>query len=377
MRIAVNTRLLLPGKLEGIGWFTAETLQRITRAHPEHEFLFLFDRPFSEEFIFSDNITPLVVSPQSRHPFLWYTWFEYSLPAVLKRSGAGLFLSPDGYLSLSANIPSLPVIHDINFMHKPGFHPWLAGKYYRHFFPRFAAKAARIATVSEYSKRDICDTFGIPPEKTDVVYNGAGDVFTPLNGEEKAHVKNELTGGSDYFIFVGSFHERKNICGLLKAFDSFRSETGQKFKLVLVGEKMNGYSRMERTLSDMRFSADVIFTGRMGAADLRKAYGASIALVFIPFFEGFGIPVLEAMNCDIPVIASNRTSIPEVAGEAAHLVDPENIRSVIDGMIKVATDEKYRETLIQRGAERRNLFSWERTADLLWGSIESVINPQR
>ncbi len=377
MRIAVNTRLLLPGKLEGIGRFTAETLQRITRAHPEHEFLFLFDRPFSGEFIFSGNIIPLVVPPQSRHPFLWYTWFEYSLPRVLKRTGASLFLSPDGYLSLSADIPSLPVIHDINFIHKPEFHRWLAGKYYCHFFPRFAAKAARIATVSEYSKNDICHTFGISPGKTDVVYNGAGDVFTPLNGEEKADVKNRLAGGSDYFIFVGSFHERKNICGLLKAFDSFRSETDQKFKLVLVGERMNGYNRMERTLSDMRFGRDVIFTGRMESADLRKAYGASIALVFIPFFEGFGIPVLEAMNCDIPVIASNLTSIPEVAGEAAHLVDPENNRSVTDGMIKVASDEKYRETLIQRGAERKKLFSWERTTDLLWESIESVIKSER
>ncbi len=377
MRIAVNTRLLLPGKLEGIGWFTAETLRRITRAHPEHEFIFLFDRPFSEEFIFSGNIKPLVVSPQSRHPFLWYTWFEYSLPAVLKRAGADLFLSPDGYLSLSANIPSLPVIHDINFMHKPEFHPWLAGKYYRHFFPRFATRAARIATVSEYSKNDICNTFGILPEKTDVVYNGAGNVFTPLSGEEKADVKDKLASGNDYFIFVGSFHERKNIIGLLKAFDSFRIETGQKFKLVLVGEKMNGYNRMERTLSDMRFRSDVIFAGRMGGEDLRKAYGASVALVFIPFFEGFGIPVLEAMNCNTSVIASDRTSIPEVAGDAAHLVDPENNRSVINGMIKVATDEKYRETLIQRGAVRKNLFSWERTADLLWRSIESVINPER
>ena len=377
MRIAVNTRLLLPGKLEGIGWFTAETLQRITRSHPEHEFLFLFDRPFSREFIFSGNITPLVVPPQSRHPLLWYAWFEYSLPRVLKRTGAGLFLSPDGYLSLSADIPSLPVIHDINFMHKPEFHRWLTGKYYRHFFPRFAAKAIRVATVSEYSRNDICHTFGISPEKTDVIYNGAGDVFTPLNGEEKADVKNELTGGSDYFIFVGSFHERKNICGLLRAFDSFRSETGQEVKLLLVGERMNGYNRIETTLSEMRFGSDVIFTGRREADDLRKAYGASIALVFIPFFEGFGIPVLEAMKCDVPVIASNRTSIPEVAGDAAHLVDPENNRSVVDAMIKVAADEEYRKTLIQRGAERKNLFSWERTADLLWKSIEAAISQKR
>ncbi len=374
MKIAVNTRLLLPGKLEGIGWFATETLKRITRGHPEHEFLFLFDRPWSEEFIFSDNITPLLVAPQARHPLLWYAWFEYSIPRILERQGAAFFLSPDGYLSLSANITSLPVIHDINFMHYPEFHPWLTRIYYRHFFPKFAVGAARIATVSEYSKKDICNSFGISPEKIDVVYNGAGDDYKPLSGKEREVVKNELAGGADFFLFAGSFHERKNIGGLLRAFDTFKTGTGSAVKLVLAGERMHGYRAMDRILEKMVSRDDVIFTGRMEPPGLRKLYGAAIALVYIPFFEGFGIPVIEAMYCNTPVIVSDRTSLPEVAGDAAHYVDPGDISSIVDGLTRLAADEKYREELIDKAAGRRKLFSWDRTADLLWRSIEAAID---
>ena len=137
MLIAVNTRLLLKDKLEGIGWFTYESLKRITKNHPEHNFLFLFDRPFSEEFIFSDNIIPIVVGPQARHPLLWYWWFEQSLPKIFHKHEPDLFLSPDGFLSLSYAAPAgtkqckqLAVIHDLNFEYYPQDFPFLARKYF-------------------------------------------------------------------------------------------------------------------------------------------------------------------------------------------------------------------------------------------------------
>ena len=119
MKIAVNTRLLLKDKLEGIGWFTYENLKRITAEHPEHQFLFLFDRKYHEDFIFSSNVTPVVCGLPTRHPYLWKLWFDYTVPKVLKKQKADLFLSTDGFLSLKTNVKSLPVIHDINFVHNP------------------------------------------------------------------------------------------------------------------------------------------------------------------------------------------------------------------------------------------------------------------
>jgi hypothetical protein len=155
MKIAVNTRLLLPEKLDGIGWFTFQVLRRLAANHPEHQFLFLFDRSFDYRFVFSDNITPLVIPPVTRHPVLWYLWLEWMVPRVLRRFRADIFFSPDGLIPLSLKIPCVTVIHDINFHHRPLDLPFASRWYYRHYFPGFARKATRIATVSEYSKSDI------------------------------------------------------------------------------------------------------------------------------------------------------------------------------------------------------------------------------
>lgn len=133
MKIAVNTRLLLKGKMEGIAVHAYHVLKRITKAHPEHQFLFLFDRPYSEEFIFSDNITPIALMPQARHPFLFYLWFEFSVGRVLNQSKPALFYSPDGFLSLRADTPSIPVLHDINYEHYPEDLPKVALWYYKKF----------------------------------------------------------------------------------------------------------------------------------------------------------------------------------------------------------------------------------------------------
>ena len=150
MRIAVNTRLLIKNKLDGMGWFCCETMKIITRNHPEHEFIFIFDRNYDKDFIFSENITPKIVRPVTRHPVLWYIWLEWVLPFKLKKWKADIFVSPDGFLSLRSGIPAIPVIHDINFLHRPKDLPFTTRIYYNYFFPEFARKATRIGTVSEY-----------------------------------------------------------------------------------------------------------------------------------------------------------------------------------------------------------------------------------
>lgn len=369
MQIVVNTRLLLPNKLEGIGFFSYETLRRITREHPEHHFIFLFDRHFDEEFLFADNVTPLILSPQARHPFLFYWWFELSVASTLNKLKPDLFLSPDGYLSLRAKCPQLAVIHDLNFEHYPKDLSFLVRKYYRYFFPRFARKAKRIATVSEFSKQDIVKTYGIAEDKIDVVYNGVNTLYQPINAALQQVTKIKYSGGNDYFLFVGALHPRKNISRLFKAFDAFKAQQPGNTKLVIVGVKYYWTHEIKMTYISMKHKDDVIFTGRLSSEELKNVLASALALTYVPYFEGFGIPIIEAMHTDTPVITSNVTSMPEVAQDAALLVDPFSVESITEGMLKISNDPALRQSLIEKGRRRCREFSWDRTAARLWKSI--------
>ncbi|MCG3167028.1 MAG: D-inositol-3-phosphate glycosyltransferase [Bacteroidia bacterium] len=373
MKIAVNTRLLLHNKLEGIGRFSFETLKRITKNHPEHQFIFFFDRPWHKEFIFSDNITPVALFPQSRHPFLWYLWFEFSVAAALKKYNADVFLSPDGYLSLSTDVPQIPVIHDLNFEHYPQDLPFLYSKYYRHYFPKYAHKAARIATVSEFSKNDIVLQYGIDAAQIDVVYNGCNENFKPVSAEVKEQTKIKFSKACPYLVYVGAQHQRKNLQNLFRAFDEYKKE-GSNYKLLISGQKKWWTSEMEDAFAGMQYKDDVVFTGRLSEEDLVNVLASSEALVYVSYFEGFGIPVVEAMRCNVPVICANSTSLPEVAGRAALLVNPFAVSEIAVAMKKVTTDEQLRNRLTQEGQEQSKQFTWDATAQKLWQCIEKAVN---
>ena len=373
MRIAVNTRLLIKDKLDGIGWFAFETLKRITRDHPEHSFIFVFDRPYNQEFIFQENVEGIFVSPPARHPLLWYTWFELSLPAAIKKAGADIFFSPDGYMPLSLKIPSLIAIHDLNFHHRPFDLPISSRFYYRRYFPRFARKANRIVTVSEFSKKDIASSYSIDENKIDIVFNGANEVYSPIPDELIENTRSSLTMGAPYFVFVGSLHPRKNLSRLLLAFDDFKKTQPGPYKLVIVGEKIFLTAEIEKTYRKMIHRMDVIFHDRLSPAELHHVLGAAAGLIFVPLFEGFGIPLLEAMHCEIPILTSSVTALPEIAGKAALYADPMDVASIADGMKSLATDIDLRNELISAGRIRKAAFSWDMTAEKVWKSIEMII----
>ena len=369
MRIAVNARFLLANKLEGIGRFTFETLQRITRNHPEHEFIFLFDRPYSPEFIFAPNVTPVVLFPQARHPFLYYLFFNFSVTRALKKYKADLFLSTDGYLSLRTNVPQVAVMHDLAFMHfKEGINK-LEEAYYNYFFPKYAHKAKRLIAVSNYTKQDIVTEFNINPNKIDVVYNAPSKGFVPLNNDLQNEVRDKFSVGLPYFCYVGAMHPRKNIETLLEAFDAFKTSTQSNFKLVIVGRKAWQNEGIDRAYQNMKHQQDVIFTGRVSEDDLHHLTASAFAMVYIPFFEGFGLPIVEAMACDVPVITSNVTSMPEVADEAGILVSPIDAKEVAQAMINLASDSNLYQQKKLASAKRKHDFSWDESADKLWNSL--------
>jgi glycosyltransferase involved in cell wall biosynthesis len=373
LKIAVNTRLLLAGRLDGIGRFADESLRIITRQHPEHTFYFYFDRKPNDCFLYNSNIIPVVLHPQARHPLLFLTWFEASLPLHFIRTKPDIFLSIDGFLSLTTSVKSVGVIHDLNFEHFPEDIPFLVRKYYTTMFPRFVQKASRIATVSEYSKSDIIDKYHVDASKIDIVYNGAGNIFKPIPATVQQHTRIKFSKGFEFFFFVGTLHPRKNLVNLFKAFDLFKKSDTKSIKLVVAGARMWWTEEIRLAYEEMEYRDDVIFTGRISDQDLAALIASALALTYVSYFEGFGIPILEAFQCDTPVITSNITSMPEVAGKAAILTDPFSITSISEAMQKIASDSDFRQKLIEAGREQRQKFSWEQTATKLWGCIEKAV----
>jgi glycosyltransferase involved in cell wall biosynthesis len=343
-------------------------------SHPEHEFYFIFDRPFHREFIFGSNVTPVVIGPPARHPLLYFIWFEISVRFILRKIRADLFLSPDGYLVLGSGIPSVAVFHDLNFEHYPDDLPFAERLYYRTFFRKYAGKASRIATVSEFSKTDIIQQYRINPEKIDVVYNGANEKYTPVDEATGKATRAKFSDGKPYFFFVGAIHPRKNLVNLFRAFDIFRENDNEGTKLLVAGARKWWTGEIADVFEKMKFRDDVIFTGRLDTGDMQKVMGSALALTYVSYFEGFGIPIVEAFRCGTPVITSNVTSMPEIAGEAALLVDPFKPDDIAQAMHSISTDAVLRARLIKAGNERASCFTWDKSAERLWETIEKAMN---
>jgi glycosyltransferase involved in cell wall biosynthesis len=366
MRIAVNTRLLLPRKLEGIGRFMHETLKRMVENHPNDEFIFYFDRPYDPSFVYGPNVIPVVLFPPARHPFLYLWWFEWSVARALKKDKPDVFLSPDGYNVLNTNTPSVLVVHDIAYFHIPNAMNRIGMWYHTHYMPKFCKKATRIAAVSNFTKNDIVSRFNLNEEHIGIVYNAPSAGFKPIADEAKIEVRKTYSNGKAYFLYVGAMHPRKNIANLLKAYDAYRHAQPQGLPLVIVGRKAWSTENIEQAYQSMKYQDDVIFTGRISDEELYRITAAAHCMVYVPIFEGFGIPIVEAMACGVPVITSNCTSMPEVAGDAALLINPNQVDEIANALISMATNQvtymRFQKSTIKRAAA----FNWDASSFKLW-----------
>lgn len=373
MRIAVNTRFLLKEYLEGYGYFIYETFKLITTAHPEHEFIFIFDRPFDERFVFGKNVIPVVTGPPARHPLLWKFWYDVRIPAVLRKYKVDVFVSCDGFCSLTTKVPQCLVAHDLAFLHHPSFVKKSHLFFYKKYTPKFLAKADVIATVSEFSKKDVINHYQTAEKKINVVFSAAKEIFRPLNDEEKTETKNKYTGGKEYFVYTGSIHPRKNLINLLKAFSIFKKRMQTNMKLVLAGRLAWKYESFAENLKTYKYRDDVIMTGYVPEEELTKITGAAYGMVYPSLLEGFGVPVMEAMQCNVPVITSAGTSMSEVADDAALYADANSYNDIAERMMQLYKDEKLRKEMIERGSEVVKRYSWDKTAALLWQCIEKTL----
>jgi glycosyltransferase involved in cell wall biosynthesis len=265
------------------------------------------------------------------------------------------------------------VVHDLAFLHYPAAIKKAHLFFYKRYTPKFLSKAKSVVTVSEFSKQDIIKQYKTDAAKIDVVFNGIKEIFQPVSEEDKAAIKKSYTDGKEYFVYAGAIHPRKNLMNLLKAFSVFKKRQQTNMKLMLVGRLAWKYESFEKDLKSYKYRNDVVVTGYVEDKELVSLIGSAYGMIYPSLFEGFGVPVLEAMRCDVPVITSADSAMQEIAKDAALYADANNHKNIADKMMLMYKDENLRKELILKGRQIANQYNWDKTAALLWQSIEKAL----
>lgn len=378
MRIAVTAIFLQSGPLEGYGHYSHELLRRLVHNNPQHEFLFLYDRPCNQPLIQHPHITHQVIGPTTRQPLSLAIWYHVKATRAVKKYKADVWLQPYGFGSFYTTIKQLLIVHDLAAFHLPKAIPWYHRWHYRLFTQKALQKAAMVAAVSDSTRQDIQLQFPFLQNIPIPLLPGAArDIFHPTGWEANRATKSQFTGESEYFLVSGSIHPRKNLHTLLKAFSLFKKWQRSNMKLVIAGRWAWQTADTEHKISTYKYRNDLVITGYIPEQTLADLTAAAYAMVYPSLLEGFGLPLLEAMQSGVPVIASDQPALRETGGTAACYFDANSPESLAEQMKKMYRDEAWKTQLIRAGIQQAASYSWEATASELEKCLQTLVNAKR
>jgi glycosyltransferase involved in cell wall biosynthesis len=354
VRIGIDARKLHDF---GIGTYIRNLLRQLARLDTQTDFV-LFCRPEDRAGLSTLGENFRAVTETAGN----YSIAEQlRIPMALRREGITLFHAPHYVLPPLVPCRSVVTIHDCIHLMFPQYLPGrTALAYARGSIVMAARRAARIITVSESSKRDILRFVDVPPEKIDVIYNAYDERFAVEPGEEEViRVRERFQLHDEFVLYAGNVKPHKNLERVIQAFDLVRRRGLEQLKLVVIGDEVSKYAALRRAVHKHQLHKYVRFLGYLPEETLAVMYRLAAVFVFPSLYEGFGLPPLEAMVSGTPVVTSNVSSLPEVAGDAAVLVDPYDPHAIADGMYTVLTDERVRRELRRKGLDRARQFSWE------------------
>ncbi|MFN3332479.1 MAG: glycosyltransferase family 4 protein [Caldilinea sp.] len=368
MRIGVDTRLI-HYQPAGISRYTWHLLQALAELDNDDEFIVFHRSPLIQQANFRRATLFAPVHHRLEQPLL---------AAELVRFRLDLLHSTDFIPPLYTTIRSVITVHDLAFLHYPHFLTTESAAYYGQI-DKAVVKAAHIIVPSEYTRQDLIAQLGAPADKVTVIHEAANPIFRPLPYAETLRAVQERYGLSERFILcVGTIEPRKNISGLLKAFAHLRNKyTPGDVMLAIAGGKGWLYEETLELVKSLNLEAHVRFLGRVPDEDLHRLYVAARCHIHPAHYEGFGLPPLEAMACGTPTIVSNVSSLPEVVGDAALLVNPLDIEEIAVAMQRLLTDDDLHVELSEKGLQRAHTFSWARAARRTLDVYRKVAEPRR
>jgi glycosyltransferase involved in cell wall biosynthesis len=346
----------------GLGRY-AESLARALLAEEPEGYALFYNQERGVEPLPGLELVPTRTVALGYKPWRMLVWLGQLARVGFDRllPGGALFHATEHLLPPLRSVPTVLTVHDLIFKHLPAHHKRLNRWYLNQALPLYCRQASHIIAVSECTRRDLVAAYGLPPDKITVVHEAADPRFRPQSAQAVAVVRSRYRLPERYVVFVGTIEPRKNLTRLLAAFEEVYS-VGLTDGLVIVGRRGWLYDAFFAALERSRVRDAVIFPGYVADADLPAIYAGAQALAFPSLYEGFGLPVLEAMTCGTPVTCSATSSLPEITGDAALPFDPENVQSITTALRRLLSDTDLQASFSQRGFEQAAKFSWDRVA---------------
>jgi len=396
MKIGIDIRALMGARYSGVSEYALNLIKEIIKLDDQNEYRLFYnsfgDCPGLPEFNFKNVKVVKYGYPNKILNYLLFKFFNY--PEIDKELEADVFFMPHiNFIGLSSGARRLLTVHDLSFLRYPEFFSWRKNFWHKMVNVKNLVKRFDvIVAVSENTKRDIVELCGVDENKVKVIYAGVSGEYREITkprilmvdgrretvplapifaGEENADeeklsaVKNKYGLPDKFILYLGTVEPRKNIDGIIRGYNELRTmnhELGD-YKLVIAGGKGWKSKNIYKEWELSKFKDDIKFLGYIDSADRAYLYNLAAVFVYPSFYEGFGFPPLEAMACGLPVVASYASSLPEVVGEAALMVDPYNINDIARALTEILTDDNLRKKLIARGLEQAKKFSWQKTAE--------------
>jgi len=370
MRIGIEGQRLFRKKKHGMDMVALELIRNLQEMDKINDY-FIFVKPDEDHAVLSETPNFKIIELDGGP---YPTWEQFALPKAAKKYGCEILHCTSNTAPYFTNIPLVTTLHDIIYMER-SYYNILTGSattyqkfgnvYRKLIVPHIVKKSDKIITVSNFEKKRIAAFFNIAKDnRLEAVYNGVSTHFKPISDETALNsVKEKYHLPDDFFFFLGNTDPKKNTKGTLKAFSDFLKQSKSDYKLVMLDYDTKELKKLLDEIGDKQLMNHIVLTGYVVNTDLPAIYSQSTIFLYPSLRESFGIPMLEAMACGVPVITSNTSSMPEVSGGAAHIVDPYKPEEITEGMLKILSDKDYSENLCKKGIERSKLFSWKNMAD--------------
>lgn len=372
MRIAVNAGSFKSHRSEDELNSVCEIFLQLAALQPNHTFIFIFDKSFSDEFNLPENVTPVVIERKTDSPLQLKIWYNFKIPIALKKHKADIFIS-EKIISLKTRIPQILASPDLAFAYQPSFFDKKYLRYYKKNAIRFFDKANEIIVNSVFLKNDISARYKINEEKIKVFYPQISDNIKKLDTEEKELIKAKYANGNEYFIYKGIIGPQQNLLNLLKAFSFFKKRQKSKMQLILTGSHGTNFEEFQESLRLFRFNKEVRLLENLPAMETAKIVASAYAMVNVQDYQNSPVAILEAMKSEVAVIVSPVEIFKEFCGDAALYADPGNYKDIAEKMMLIFKDEQMRKQLIEKANTRMKAFPGKRDADVLFEIIKKLL----